>query len=127
MVIANPRGTAHYTLLGMQFPAAGKTGTAQSGSDRPHAWFIGYTMDEQNTGKPDIAVAVIVENSGEGSEIAAPIFRAILETYYYGSWQSHPRFAAGYGEPTYTPTPFGANPTKTPKPPKGKKQPTPTP
>ena len=121
MVIDNPRGTAHYTLLGMAFPAAGKTGTAQSGSGLPHAWFIGYTEDEQNTNVPDIAVAVIVENAGEGSDIAAPIFRAIIETYYYGSWQSHPRYAAGYGEPTYTPTPFGANPTKTPKPPKGAK------
>ena len=121
MVIDNPRGTAHYSLLGMQFPAAGKTGTAQSGSGLPHAWFIGYTMDEQNTGLPDIAVAVIVENAGEGSDIAAPIFRSILETYYYGSWQSYPRYAGGYGEPTYTPTPFGANPTKTPKPPTGAK------
>ena len=126
MVIDNPRGTAHYSLLGMAFPAAGKTGTAQSGSGLPHAWFIGYTMDAQNTGLPDIAVAVVLENAGEGADIAAPIFRAILETYYYKSWQSHPRYAAGYGEPTYTPTPFGANPSKTPKPPKGGKA-TPTP
>jgi penicillin-binding protein 2 len=126
MVIDNPRGTAHYSLLGMAFPAAGKTGTAQSGSGLPHAWFIGYTVDEQNTGLPDIAVAVLVENAGEGADIAAPIFRAILETYYFKQWQSHPRYAAGYGEPTYTPTPFGANPSKTPKPPKGGRG-TPTP
>jgi penicillin-binding protein 2 len=126
MVINNPRGTAHYRLLGLAFPSAGKTGTAQSGADLPHAWFIGYTMDEQNTNKPDIAIAVILENAGEGSDYAAPIFRAIVETYYYGSWQGHPWYAANYGAPTYTPTPFGANPSKTPKPPKGKKV-TPTP
>jgi penicillin-binding protein 2 len=127
MVINNPRGTAHYRLLGLNFPIAGKTGTAQSGSGLPHAWFIGYTMDEQNSHQPDIAIAVILENAGEGSDFAAPIFRAIVETYYYGSWQGHPWYAANYGEPTYTPTPFGSNPTKTPKPPKGKKVPTPTP
>jgi penicillin-binding protein 2 len=121
MVVQNPRGTAHYRLLGLAFPVAGKTGTAQSGSAEPHAWFIGYTMDAQNTGKPDVAIAVIVENAGEGSDYAAPIFRAMVETYYYGSWQGHPWYASNYGEPTYTPTPFGANPTKTPKPPKGAK------
>jgi penicillin-binding protein 2 len=64
---------------------------------------------------------VILENAGEGSDFAAPIFRAIVESYFYGSWQGHPWYAANYGEPTYTPTPFGANPSKTPKPPKGKK------
>jgi penicillin-binding protein 2 len=121
MVVKNPRGTAHFRLLGLQFPIAGKTGTAQSGSGLPHAWFIGYTMDAQNSNLPDIAIAVIVENAGEGSDYAAPIFRAIVETYYYGSWQTHPWYAANYGEPTYTPTAFGANPTKTPKPPKGGK------
>jgi hypothetical protein len=78
-------------------------------------------MDAQNSNLPDIAIAVIVENAGEGSDYAAPIFRAIVETYYYGSWQTHPWYAANYGEPTYTPTAFGANPTKTPKPPKGGK------
>ena len=84
-------------------------------------------MDEQDTQKPDIAIAVILENAGEGSDYAAPIFRAIVETYYYGSWQTRPWYADNYGEPTFTPTPFGANPSKTPKPPKGKKVPTATP
>jgi penicillin-binding protein 2 len=125
MVIDNPRGTAHYRLLGLSFPVAGKTGTAQSGSGLPHAWFIGYTEDEQNTNKPDIAIAVVLENAGEGSDFAAPIFRAMVETYYYNSPQAQPWFASGWGDPTYTPTPFGANPSKTPKPPKGKKTPTP--
>jgi penicillin-binding protein 2 len=126
MVIENPRGTAHFRLLGLNFPIAGKTGTAQSGSGLPHAWFIGYTMDEQNSGKPDIAIAVLLENAGEGADYAAPIFRAIVETYYYGSPQGHPWYASDYGNPTYTPTAFGANPSKTPKPPKGKRA-TPTP
>jgi penicillin-binding protein 2 len=114
MVINNPRGTAAFRLRGMTFHSAGKTGTAQSGSGDPHAWFIGYTMVEQDTNLPDIAVAVIVENAGEGSDYAAPLFRALVETYYYGSWQARPWYASNFGEATYTPTPFGANATPRP-------------
>jgi penicillin-binding protein 2 len=111
MVIQNPRGTAHFRLRGFTFESAGKTGTAQSGSGEPHAWFIGYTQVEADTGLPDIAIAVIVENAGEGSDYAAPIFRALVETYYYGSWQARPWFASDFGQATYTPTQFGANAT----------------
>ena len=111
MVINNPRGTASFRLRGLTFESAGKTGTAQSGSGKPHAWFIGYTKVEQDTGLPDIAVAVIVENAGEGSDYAAPIFRALVETYYYGSWQGRPPYASDFGQATYTPTQFGANAT----------------
>jgi cell division protein FtsI/penicillin-binding protein 2 len=125
MVVNNPLGTAHYRMLGLNFPIAGKTGTAQSGSGEPHAWFIGYTVDQQNSGKPDIAIAVILENAGEGSDWAAPVFRALVETYYYGSPQAIPWFGP-FQEP-FTATPQGANPSKTPKPAKGKKAPTPTP
>lgn len=125
MVVTNTRGTAYYRMLGLNFPVYGKTGTAQSGSGEPHAWFIGYTDDEQNSGKPDIAIAVILENAGEGADWAAPVFRGLVESYYYGSPQSSAWF--GPWQEPFTPTPFGANPSKTPKPPKGKKTPVPTP
>jgi penicillin-binding protein 2 len=107
MVTQNPRGTAHYNLRGLQFQVAGKTGTAESGNGKSHAWFAGYTMNQANTTKPDIAIAVIVENIGEGSEYAVPIFRAMVETYYYGTPQSKPWYG-GIGDPPYTPTPPGA-------------------
>jgi penicillin-binding protein 2 len=113
-VVENPRGTANFRLRGMTIPVAGKTGTAESGNGKSHAWFAGYTMDEQNSSKPDIAVAVIVENIGEGSDYAAPIFRWMVETYIYGTPQSVPWFGP-IGSP-YTPTPFGGIPTKTPRP-----------
>ncbi len=114
MVINNPRGTANFRLRGLTFKSAGKTGTAQSGSGEPHAWFIGYTQVAADTGLPDIAVAVIVENAGEGSDYAAPIFRALVETYYYGSWQARPWFASDFGKPTFTPTQFGGSPPNRP-------------
>ena len=108
MVTQLPRGTAHQRLRGLQFDVAGKTGTAESGNGLSHAWFAGYTLNAPATGQPDLAIAVIVENIGEGSEYAVPIFRAMVETYYYGSPQSVPPFGR-IGEPPYTPTPAGNN------------------
>ncbi len=119
-VVQNPRGTANFRLRGLSIPVAGKTGTAESGSGKPHAWFAGYTMASDSSGLPDIAVAVILENQGEGSDWAAPVFRSIVETYYNGSPQSKPWYADSYGGTLYTPTPFGGIPTKTPKPGKNK-------
>jgi cell division protein FtsI/penicillin-binding protein 2 len=106
MVTQNPRGTARYNLRGLQFNVAGKTGTAESGNGKSHAWFAGYTLNKTDTNKPDLAIAVIVENIGEGSEYAVPIFRAMVETYYYGTPQTKPWYGP-VGEPPYTPTPPG--------------------
>jgi cell division protein FtsI/penicillin-binding protein 2 len=121
-VIHDSRGTANFSLRGFDFPAAGKTGTAESGSGDPHAWFAGYT-DCSSTlerypicaDKPDLAIAVIVENGGEGSEFAAPIFRRMVQVFFYGSPQSLFPWETSYGVPK-TPTPFGGIPTETPEP-----------
>ncbi|HEX6506738.1 MAG TPA: penicillin-binding protein 2 [Chloroflexota bacterium] len=53
---------------------AGKTGTADSGSLRPNAWFICFAPAHH----PVIAVAVLHQYSGEGFEYAAPIARKVL-------------------------------------------------
>jgi penicillin-binding protein 2 len=121
MVTQNPIGTAHFNLRGMDFIVAGKTGTAESGNGNSHAWFTGYTNNAGNTGKPDIAIVVLVENGGEGSVISVPIFRAMVETYYHGrpDRYDYARFSNYIvGEPPFTPTPFGQlpKPSKTPRP-----------
>ena len=114
-VINDRRGTAYFRIGEMPIHAAGKTGTAESNiPGSPHAWFAGYTFGNFG-GLPDIAVAVIVENIGEGSDYAAPIFRRVLESYYFGSPQVLYWFESGFGV-TRTPTPLGGIPTKTPKP-----------
>lgn len=55
---------------------AGKTGTAEVENGDPHAWFICFAPAHD----PKVAVAVVVENGGEGGRTAAPIARSVLET-----------------------------------------------
>jgi penicillin-binding protein 2 len=98
-VINSPRGTANFVLgpfsSSNRIPIAGKTGTAQDPPRDPHAWFAGYTFAGREN-KADIAVVVVVENAGEGSELAAPIFKGMLEIYFNGRrltrfpWESSP-------------------------------------
>ncbi|HKI73939.1 MAG TPA: penicillin-binding protein 2 [Pseudomonadales bacterium] len=86
-------GTA-WAYIGRDIPyhMAGKSGTAQvvgiaqgeeyNGADldernRKHAWFVAFAPVE----KPVIAVAVLVENGGGGSEYAAPVARKVIDHY----------------------------------------------
>ena len=64
-----------------------KTGTTESQSKEtlPHAWFTVYapaTFDVAPYETPEIALTVLVEESGQGSDIAAPIAKEILKTYF---------------------------------------------
>lgn len=110
-VVRNPRGTAYIRFTNVNIPIFAKTGTAETAQGIPHSWFAGYT-DANNPDRPDIAIAVIGENAGEGSEIAAPIFKRIVELYFNGRalspywWETHIGI-------TRTPTPLV---TETPTP-----------
>lgn len=57
-----------------------KTGTAQHGGEEalPHAWITLFAPAE----KPEIIVTVLSESSGEGSNVAAPIAKKILEEWF---------------------------------------------
>jgi peptidoglycan glycosyltransferase len=59
-------------------PTAGKSGTAEIGPDvAPHSWFIGFAP----TDAPRIAVAVIVEGGGLGSQRAVPMAGQLMSAY----------------------------------------------
>lgn len=82
-------GTATHRFQGMPVPVAGKTGTAEAPPGLPHAWFVGYapaepytTPDGRLVEVPELAIAVVLEHAGEGSDVAAPLFRRVVELYY---------------------------------------------
>jgi penicillin-binding protein 2 len=95
-VVAHPRGTAHRSAgLNAEYTMAGKTGTAQvvaiaqgakydaSKLDEfheDHALFVSFAPVEH----PKIAIAVIVENGGSGSSVAAPVARKVTDFYLLG-------------------------------------------
>jgi peptidoglycan glycosyltransferase len=63
------------------YTAYGKTGTAQvsDSTDQTNAWFAGYAKAD---GYEDIAIAVIVEDSGSGSKIAVPAAKKVFDVYF---------------------------------------------
>jgi len=68
------------SLNSLPVEVAGKTGTAQwSSTQATHAWFTGFAPYDQ----PEIAITVLVEAGGEGSTVAVPIVKEILQ-YYFG-------------------------------------------
>jgi penicillin-binding protein 2 len=83
-VTSTPSGTAQFVFGDsslQEIGICGKTGTAQdltSPNAASHAWFTAYAPREN----PQIAIVVMVENSGEGSGVAAPLVRKILEYYF---------------------------------------------
>lgn len=84
-------GTARRAFANVAYPVAGKTGTAQlfnlKGSKykknevderlRDHSLFMGFAPSKA----PTIALAILVENAGWGSEIAAPIAREVMDAW----------------------------------------------
>jgi penicillin-binding protein 2 len=93
-VVHGVRGTARRVGYGAPYTFAGKSGTAQviaipQDEDKPeverqipdefkdHALFIAFAP----VNNPKIALAIIVENGGGGSSIAAPIARTLLDHY----------------------------------------------
>ncbi len=82
-VTSSPVGTAEFVFRNSPLQTigvCGKTGTAQTGGEGTlsHAWFAAYAPREN----PQVVVVVMVETSGEGSGVAAPIAAEVLETYF---------------------------------------------
>ena len=93
-VVNEPGGTGSKSRIKTGPIVAGKTGTAQvvglakekavqQGEELPqefkdHAWFVAIASAD----KPEIAVAVLVENAGHGGSAAAPLAREMFEAFY---------------------------------------------
>jgi penicillin-binding protein 2 len=88
---------------------AGKSGTAQvveikQGEEyeaeelderqRKHAWFVAFAPVDN----PTIALAVLVENGGGGSEFAAPVARAVLDHHLIKNTKASGQLVASAGK-----------------------------
>lgn len=85
--------TASPSAVKTSIPVACKTGTAEFGSvdEKTHAWFTAFAPvpgttdgDTTNTimGDPEITVTVLVEEGGEGSDVAAPVAKKVFEQWF---------------------------------------------
>lgn len=100
MVEVNKTGTGARAFAGAPYEVGGKTGTAQVFSLRgqryeegkvaerlrDHSLFVAFAPAEA----PTIALAVLVENGGFGSQSAAPIARQVIDFHLLGRKQDDP-------------------------------------
>lgn len=72
----------HGTARGCQLPGikvAGKTGSAQARlRGRTHSWFIAFAPADN----PRVAICVLAEEAGHGSDVAVPVAREWLKTFF---------------------------------------------
>ncbi len=72
------QGGTGYTFFDFMPKLACKTGTAETSQDgKTHAWFTLFAPVDE--GKPEIVMTVVVEHGGEGSTVAGPIARTIMD------------------------------------------------
>ncbi len=83
-------GTAYRVFENARYTVCGKTGTAEQNPNPPNAWFISYAPADN----PQIATVVMVATSREGSEVAAPITRRILDVYFGAQIEPFPEWWA---------------------------------
>ncbi len=92
-------GTSTRVFAGAAYASGGKTGTAQAVGIRQNERYNAAKMDEYQRdhslyiaaapiSAPTIALAVVVENSGFGSEAAAPIARRVFDYLLLGQYPS---------------------------------------
>ena len=79
-VVTLPYGTGTPAFAGFGIPVAGKSGTAETGTPDPHAWFPAFAPADA----PTISVATVLPfiPLGTGGSDAAPLVRAVMATHF---------------------------------------------
>jgi penicillin-binding protein 2 len=105
LVGVTQEGTSARVFAGASYLSGGKTGTAQAVTigqkdkyngakleehQRDHAVYMAFAPAD----KPEIALAVIVENAGWGASVAAPIARRVFDYVLMGQYPSEEDMAA---------------------------------
>ena len=124
-------GTSVRSFIGAKYLSAGKTGTAQAVTigqkekydarkmeehQRDHALYMAFAPADN----PKIALAVIVENSGFGSEHAAPMARRVFDYWLLDEYPSVEDLAAVSQGKASTPLGKPRSAAEVAWPPKGK-------
>jgi penicillin-binding protein 2 len=81
-VVTYPYGTGRAAFVGFGVPVAGKSGTAESGTPNPHAWFPAIAP----AANPRISVATVLVHFplGTGGDFAAPLVRQVMARFFSG-------------------------------------------
>lgn len=79
-VVTLPYGTGTAAFAGFGIPVAGKSGTAETGTPDPHAWFPAYAPADD----PTIAIATVLPHIplGTGGSDAAPLVRRVMAAHF---------------------------------------------
>ena len=79
-VVTLPYGTGTAAFSGFGIPVAGKSGTAETGTPDPHAWFPAFAPADD----PTIAVATVLPHIplGTGGSDAAPLVRRVMAAHF---------------------------------------------
>jgi len=92
-------GTSRASFVGAGYASGGKTGTAQAVGAKANEKYNAAKLEEHKRDHslymafapveaPSIALAIVVENAGFGSEAAAPISRRVFDYAIAGLWPS---------------------------------------
>jgi penicillin-binding protein 2 len=82
-VVTDPNGTVYFKFLGFPTAVAGKSGTAETPSGNPDAWFIGFAPFD----RPTLAIATLFEEKPGllGSQDAGAATRQVLAARFGGT------------------------------------------
>jgi penicillin-binding protein 2 len=105
MAGVNLEGTSAGSFRGAAYTSGGKTGTAQVVQIKQNEKYVASKMQERlrdhalftafaPLDKPQIALAIIVENAGFGSQSSAPIARRVLDYWLLKQYPSEEDIAA---------------------------------